>query len=100
MPGLVEALGPDDLAVAVALNNLAAIVQGRGDLEAAESLYRRVLAIKERALGGDSAELAVSLNNLGTVLRARGRTGDAIRSTNARSSCSSTRSPMTTRMSR
>ena len=38
----------------------------------AESIYRRVIGIKEAQLGHDSATLAVPLNNLATVLHAQG----------------------------
>jgi tetratricopeptide (TPR) repeat protein len=74
---LEAALGADHPEVAVALNNLAAIVQRRGELAEAESLYRRVIAIKEARLGADALPLAIPLNNLGTVLRASGRAAEA-----------------------
>jgi tetratricopeptide (TPR) repeat protein len=63
--------------VAVALNNLAALLQARGALAEAETLYRRVIAIKEAAFGDDSPTLAVPLNNLATVLRSQGADADA-----------------------
>ena len=46
-------------------------------LDEAEVLYRRVIAIKEARLGGKSPALAGTLNNLGTLLRASGRPGEA-----------------------
>jgi tetratricopeptide (TPR) repeat protein len=78
LPDLIERLGRDHLEVAVALNNLAAIVQRRGDLVAAEALYRRVLEIKTARLGDGSPALAVALNNLATALRAQNRTDEAL----------------------
>ncbi len=74
---LSAGLGDGHPEVAVALNNLAAIVQRRGDLDEAERLYRRVIEIKMERLGADSPSLAVAFNNLGTVLRAQGRHAEA-----------------------
>jgi tetratricopeptide (TPR) repeat protein len=76
---LVVALGSDHPEVGVALNNLAAIVQRRGDLGEAEALYRRVVAINESRFGAGSARLAVPLNNLATVLRKQDRLDEAER---------------------
>ena len=64
--------------VGVTLGNLAAIAHRRGDLEEAERLHRRALAIKEATLGGDHPELAITLANLATTLRAAGRPDEAV----------------------
>jgi tetratricopeptide (TPR) repeat protein len=41
-------LGPDHPDVATALNNLASLLQDKGDYADAEPLYRRALAIAEK----------------------------------------------------
>lgn len=51
-------------------NNLGLVLEQRGDLAGAESLYRRVLSA--------SPEEASAMNNLGNVLRRRGRMPEAI----------------------
>ena len=43
----------------------------------AEPLFRRALAIREKALGPDHPDTAPSLNNLAELLRAQGRYGEA-----------------------
>jgi tetratricopeptide (TPR) repeat protein len=60
---------PDD---PVALNNTALSRQKAGDYPGAEVLFRRALAIDEKALGMDHPEVATNLNNLGELLRAKG----------------------------
>lgn len=59
-----EGIGPLDYRVHRSLNNLADLYRLRGDLEAAEPLYRRALEVAEAALGPDHPDLALSLNNL------------------------------------
>src|SRR5258708_6353938 len=62
-------LRPDDAAV---LNNLGASLTELGDYAGAEPLYRRALAINEKALGPNHPDLATGLNNLATLLKAKG----------------------------
>jgi tetratricopeptide (TPR) repeat protein len=45
-----KVLGPDHPDLARIIANLASLLQAKGDYKAAESLYRRALAIYERAL--------------------------------------------------
>jgi tetratricopeptide (TPR) repeat protein len=45
---------------------------GLTHLAGAEPLYRRALAIDEKALGPEHPSTAISLNNLGSLLKARG----------------------------
>ena len=59
------------------LNNLAALYQLLGRYEAAEPLYERALAIKEKALGREHPLVAQSLENYAILLRATGRNWDA-----------------------
>ena len=63
--------------LAINCGNLAAILHRRGELDAAEVLYRRALSIKETVLGPDHPELATTLNNLGVLCRAQERYAEA-----------------------
>ena len=78
LPRLRARLGADP-EVAVALGNLGAIRQRRGDLAGAEALYREAIAIREATAGPSSAGLAIPLNNLATVVRRSGRPAEAVR---------------------
>jgi len=49
----------------------------KGDLVRAEALFKRALAIDERALGPEHADVAVSLNNLAVLYQNEGRYADA-----------------------
>ena len=70
-------LGPDHHEVAVNLNNLAAVLQRRGQLDQAAHLYQRALAAKEHTLGPDHPEIALTLNNLAVNYKHQGRHADA-----------------------
>ncbi len=59
---------PDDATV---LNNTALSLMGAGDYAGAEPLYRRALAIDEKALGPDHPDVARGLNNLAVLLYAK-----------------------------
>jgi tetratricopeptide (TPR) repeat protein len=59
---------PDELFVASALNNLAAIVARTGELTRAAEIYARALEIEERLGGADNPALATLLNNYANVL--------------------------------
>jgi tetratricopeptide (TPR) repeat protein len=48
-----KALGPDHPSMAAALNNLAGLLEAKGDYARAEPLYRRALAINEKTLRPD-----------------------------------------------
>src|SRR5271157_1049177 len=60
---------PDDPA---ALNGTARSLMQAGDYSGAEPLFRRALAIDEKALGPDHPDVARDLNNLAMLLYARG----------------------------
>lgn len=62
-----KALGPDDLAVASALNNLAAIHTRRQKNGEAEQLLRRSLAIAEKRAGAESEFAADVVGQLGRL---------------------------------
>ena len=55
------------------LNNLATLYGEQGRYAEAEPLYKRSLAIWEKALGPDHPDVALSLNNLADLYRAQGR---------------------------
>lgn len=62
-------LGPDDPAVARALDDLGSAAYNRGQYAEAEALYRQAIAIAEKALGPRNLELAGFLGDLGAALR-------------------------------
>ncbi|MCV4933336.1 tetratricopeptide repeat protein, partial [Escherichia coli] len=55
------------------LNNLAGLYDAQGQYALAEPLYKRSLAIKEKALGPDHPDVATSLNNLAGLYDAQGQ---------------------------
>jgi tetratricopeptide (TPR) repeat protein/CHAT domain-containing protein len=62
---------------AVALNNLGIVVQAQGKYGEAEGLFKRALAIREKALGASHPVVARTLNNLAIVYQAQGKYGEA-----------------------
>ena len=57
----------------MSLNNLAELYRTQGQYAQAEPLYKRALAIQEKALGANHPEVATSLNNLALLYRKTGR---------------------------
>ncbi len=55
------------------LNNLAALYHDQGKYAEAEPLYKRSLAIWEKALGPEHPDVATSLNNLAGLYQAQGK---------------------------
>ncbi len=55
----------------LSLNNLADLYQKQGRYADAEPLYKRALAIREKALGPNHPDVASSLNNLAELYRTR-----------------------------
>ncbi|HEY6341789.1 MAG TPA: tetratricopeptide repeat protein [Bryobacteraceae bacterium] len=70
---VVRDWGPDHPNAATSLNNLAELYRAQGGYAQAEPLYRRALAIWEKALGPDHPYTAISVNNLGALYYAQGR---------------------------
>ncbi|MEO7795806.1 MAG: serine/threonine-protein kinase, partial [Thermoanaerobaculia bacterium] len=62
----------DSPETAEAVENLGQLLNDRGDLEAAEPLYREALAMDQRLFPGDDARVATDLNNLSSLLADRG----------------------------
>ncbi len=59
------------------LHNLAVVYRAQGKYAVAEPLYKRSLAIWEKALGVDHPDVAASLNNLAELYRLQGRYAEA-----------------------
>ena len=58
-------------ALATIVNNLALVAQDQGDFDAAERLFREVLAIDRSVSGDESGDVAYDLHNLGWFLFSR-----------------------------
>ncbi len=56
---------------------LAALIDGQGRCQQAETLYRRAIAVFERTLGPEHYELSFSLNNTAAIRHARGAYAEA-----------------------
>ena len=65
--------------MAKSLNNLAVLHRAQGKYAEAEPLYRRALAIDEKALGPEHPEVAKTLDNHAELLRKTNRTAEAIK---------------------
>ena len=72
-----EKFGPTDPRLATSLNNLAHLYHTQGDYAKAEPLFKRALAIMEKALGPDHPSVATSLENYAALLRATKRQDEA-----------------------
>ena len=70
-------MGPDHPDVATNLSNLGWLYYAQGKYSEAEPLYKRALAIDEKALGPDHPKVAGDLNNLGMLYNAQGKYSEA-----------------------
>jgi tetratricopeptide (TPR) repeat protein len=77
------------------LNNLALVYEAQAKYTEAEGLYKRALAIREKALGANHPDVARTLHNLGNVYRAQGKYSERRGSTHARRRPSKKRSVRT-----
>ena len=66
------ALGPDHPLTAQSLNNLALVLQSKGNHAGAWALFERALDITETRLGPETVELVFCLNNLASALADQG----------------------------
>jgi tetratricopeptide (TPR) repeat protein len=66
-----------DIILAAKLNDQAESYKEEGRYADAEPLYKRVLAIIEKALGPDHPNVALALNDLAELYSAEGRYADA-----------------------
>ena len=71
--------GEDHAEVATVLASLATVRQALGDHDAAEQLWRRVLAIRERTLAPNHFAIATAAESLGETCSARGKVPEALR---------------------
>ncbi|HEY1852906.1 MAG TPA: tetratricopeptide repeat protein, partial [Candidatus Binataceae bacterium] len=67
-----EVLGPKHLDTAASLNNLAALLQDRGDYPASRLFLQKALAIHEEVLGPKHPETASSLHHLASAVSDQG----------------------------
>ena len=72
-----ESFAPEAPRLALSLNNLANVYHSQGKYAEAEPLYKRALAIVEKAFGQEHPNVATSLNNLGGVYVAQGKYAEA-----------------------
>ena len=72
-----EGFGPEDPRLATSLNNLALLYSAQGKYAEAEPLYRRSLAIKQKALGPEHPDVATALENYSALLRKTNREAEA-----------------------
>ncbi len=72
-----ENFGPDDERLATILHNLASLYQDQGNYPEAEPLFKRSLALREKALGPDHPNLALMLENYAVLLRNMQRNAEA-----------------------
>ena len=72
-----EAFGPDDVRLATSLNELGLVYRAQGKYAEAEPLFKRALAILDRALGPKHPDVALVLKNYAALLRKTGHSGEA-----------------------
>ncbi len=72
-----EEFGPQDLRMAAWLNEEALLYHRQGKYAEAEPLYKRSLAIREKALGPKHPDVATSLNNLELLYQVQGKYAEA-----------------------
>ena len=73
-----EKFGPQDPRLATGLNNLGLLYKAQGKYGEAEPLYKRSLAITEKALGPDHPNVATNLENYALLLRKTQRNAEAV----------------------
>jgi TonB family protein len=71
--------GEEHPEVATVLASLATVRQALGDHDAAEQLWRRVLAIRERTLAPNHFAIATAIEHLAETCSARGKIAEALR---------------------
>jgi len=63
---------------AITIDNLAQVLEEKGDFDEAELLFRRALAIAESTLEADNPSRAIVINNLALVLESKGQYDEAV----------------------
>jgi tetratricopeptide (TPR) repeat protein len=72
-----KSYGKEHPNVAIALNNLAGLLQATDRLDEAEPMYRRAIEIGEASYGPDHPDVAIDLNNLAGLFKATNRLDEA-----------------------
>lgn len=62
----------DELVLAEVYNNLAVHLRRKGEFDAADQSFKRILEIREKVFGADSYPVSIVLNNYGILHRVRG----------------------------
>ena len=79
--GSMQACAPaalkEDLRLAASFSDEARLYYQKGEYAEAERLYRRSLAIREKALGPDHPDVATNLDNLAELYQAQGKYAEA-----------------------
>jgi tetratricopeptide (TPR) repeat protein len=70
---LPRGLAPDDPDVGQRLNNLAELYRAQGRYTEAEPLYKRAIAVREKALGPDHPDVGTALGGLAALYYSQGR---------------------------
>ena len=70
-------MGPQHPEVALTLNDLAVLYYNLGDCAKAEALYKRSLAIMEKALGSEHPKVAIVLRNMAACFKKTGKEKDS-----------------------
>ena len=68
-----ETLGDRHPCTLISINNLGSLLQAKGDLAAAEALYREALVVQRETLGNRHPNTLNSIHNLGLLLEEQGR---------------------------
>ena len=71
-------IAPTEIDIAYSLNKQGNLYSDQGRYAEAESLYKRSLAIREKAFGPEHPLVATSLNNLASLYRNQGRFEEAL----------------------
>ncbi len=74
---VAERFGPEGPRLVTSLDRLATLYQAKGSYTEAEPLFKRALAIVEKALRPAHPRVAASLNNLAGLYHAQGRYAEA-----------------------
>ena len=70
--------GPDNLEVAVMLQNMGITATAKKEFGKAEKVYQRALAIREKVKGPEHVDVAFGLNNLANLYRIQGEYGKSL----------------------
>lgn len=72
-------LGPKHSAIAITLNNMAAVYFGAGNAQNAQEIYQKVATLQAETLGKDHREYIKTMSNMAVLLNAAGRYEDCLK---------------------